>query len=34
VLEDVGWAPRIAIEQTLRDLLEDCRRHPEPPRRA
>jgi GDP-4-dehydro-6-deoxy-D-mannose reductase len=31
VLEDVGWSPRIPIEQTLRDLLDDCRRHPEQP---
>ena len=34
VLEDVGWAPRIPIEQTLHDLLDDCRRHPDPPVRA
>ncbi|MEO7272988.1 MAG: GDP-mannose 4,6-dehydratase [Vicinamibacterales bacterium] len=34
VLEDVGWAPRIAIEQTLSDLLDDCRQQPEPPRGA
>jgi GDP-4-dehydro-6-deoxy-D-mannose reductase len=33
VLEDVGWSPRIPIEQTLRDLLEHCRRQPEPPPR-
>jgi len=31
MLQDVGWAPLIPIEHTLRDLLEDCRRHPDPP---
>jgi GDP-4-dehydro-6-deoxy-D-mannose reductase len=31
ILADVGWAPEITIEQTLRDLLEHCRRHPDPP---
>ena len=34
ILADVGWAPRIPIERTLRDLLEDCRRHPDPPGRG
>jgi len=34
VLADVGWAPRIPIEQTLRDLLDDCRRDPDSPGRG
>ena len=34
VLDEVGWAPRIPIEQTLRDLLDDCRRDSDPPGRG